>query len=142
LKTILHNRWIYAFSILFIIGDAYLSYKGNLILNVIPFVLIITYVAFYHFDKLFMILVFFTPLSVNIEEFVGGDIGLFLPTEPILFGMLMLIFFNQAKQNRFDKKILFHPISIAITLQLVWITITAITSELPMVSFKFLLTKL
>ena len=100
------------------------------------------YVAFYHFDKLFMILVFFTPLSINIEEFVDGGVGLFLPTEPILFGMLLLIFFNQLQKNRFDKAIIFHPISIAIIVQLLWITLTAITSELPLVSFKFLLTKL
>ena len=112
-----------------------------MILNVIPFALVVMYIAFYHFDKLFMILVFFTPLSVNIEEFVGGDIGLFLPTEPILFGMLLLIIFNQVKHNRFEKSIIFHPISIAIILQLIWITLTAFTSELPLVSFKFLLTK-
>ena len=111
-------------------------------LNLIPLILIMSYVAFYHFDKLFVMLVFFTPLSVNIEEFVDGGVGLFLPTEPILFGMMLLILLNQLKQNKFDKKIIFHPISILIILQLLWITITSITSELPIVSFKFLLTKL
>lgn len=111
-------------------------------LNLIPFVLVMAYVAFYHFDKLFMILVFCTPLSVNIEEFVDGGVGLFLPTEPILFGMLMLIIFNQLQKNRFERAIVFHPISVIIIIQLLWITFTAITSELPMVSFKFLLTKL
>ena len=111
-------------------------------LNIIPFVLVMAYVAFYHFDKLFMILVFFTPLSINIEEFVDGGVGLFLPTEPILFGMLMLIIFNQLQKNRFDRAIIFHPISIIIILQLLWIVFTSITSELPLVSFKFLLTKL
>lgn len=111
-------------------------------LNIIPFVLIMAYVAFYHFDKLFMILVFCTPLSINIEEFVDGGVGLFLPTEPILFGMLMLIIFNQLQKNRFDRAIIFHPISIIIILQLLWIVFTSITSELPLVSFKFLLTKL
>ena len=111
-------------------------------LNIIPFVLVMAYVAFYHFDKLFMILVFCTPLSINIEEFVDGGVGLFLPTEPILFGMLMLIIFNQLQKNRFDRAIIFHPISIIIILQLLWIVFTSITSELPLVSFKFLLTKL
>ena len=111
-------------------------------LNIIPFVLIMAYVAFYHFDKLFMILVFCTPLSINIEEFVDGGVGLFLPTEPILFGMLMLIVFNQLQKNRFDRAIIFHPISIVIIIQLLWIVFTSITSELPLVSFKFLLTKL
>jgi O-antigen ligase len=141
-KSILHNRWVYVISFLFILGNTYYALNNNLVLSVIPFALIVIYIAFYHFDKLFLALVFFTPLSVNIEEFVGGDIGLFLPTEPLLFGMMLLIIFNQLKANRFDNQIFFHPISIIIIVQLLWTTITAITSELPLVSFKFLLTKL
>lgn len=119
-----------------------MMYKGNIILNVLPFALVIVYVALYHFEHLFYFLVFFTPLSVNIEEFVSSGIGLYLPTEPILFGMLLLIILNQVRQNQFNIAILKHPITILITLQLLWILITAINSELPLVSFKFLLTKL
>jgi len=142
LKTILHNRWLYVISFLFIIANAYLTYKGNLILNVIPFALIVVYIALFKFDVLFMLLVFFTPLSINIEEFTNGAIGLFLPTEPILFGMLLIIIFNSFFKNIFDKSIVLHPISIVIILQLLWIFMTALSSELPLVSFKFLLTKL
>jgi len=119
-----------------------MMYKGNLILNIIPFALVIVYTALYHFNKLFLFLVFFTPLSVNIEEFVGGDVGLFIPTEPILFGMLLLIILNQFKKNQFPVEIIRHPISILIILQLIWILITSVNSEMPLVSFKFLLTKL
>ena len=119
-----------------------MTLHGNLLLNVLPFALVIVYVAIYHFDNLFLFLVFFTPLSVNIEEFVGGNIGLFLPTEPILFGMLLLIALNQTKRNQFPFEIIKHPVSILIILQLIWIFITALNSELPLVSFKFLLTKI
>ena len=117
-------------------------YKGNLILNVLPFALVLIYVAIYHFDYLFYFLVFFTPLSVNIEEFVSSNVGLFLPTEPLLFGMFLLIILNQVRHNQFNFAILKHPVSILIILQLFWILVTAINSELPLVSFKFLLTKL
>jgi len=142
LKTILHNKWLYVISFLFILTNTYLTYKGQLILNVIPFALIIVYVALFHFDKLFMILVFFTPLSINIEEFTNGAIGLFLPTEPILFGMLLIIIFISLQKPVFDRSILLHPISIVFFIQLLWIFFTALNSELPLVSFKFLLTKL
>ncbi|MGV6860440.1 MAG: O-antigen ligase family protein [Putridiphycobacter sp.] len=141
-KAILHNRWLYVISFLYIVTNAYLTYQGNLILNVLPLALLVVYIAFFHFDTLFMILVFFTPLSINIEEYTGGAIGLFLPTEPILFGMLLLIVFNSLKQNLMTKAILVHPISVVIILQLIWIFFTALNSELPAVSFKFLLTKL
>ena len=119
-----------------------MMYHGNVILNVLPFALILVYVAFYHFENLYYFLVFFTPLSINIEEFVSSNVGLFLPTEPLLFGMLLLIVLNQVKKNQFHIAIIKHPISILIILQIIWIFITAVHSELPLVSFKFLLTKL
>lgn len=100
------------------------------------------YTAFYHFDKLFLCIVFFTPLSINIEEFVSANVGLFLPTEPLLFGMLLLILFNQFRKNQFSSSFLSHPVTILFILQLVWIFLTAITSTHVGVSFKFLLTKL
>ncbi len=135
-------RWFYVLVSLFIIANLYYTFNGEVLLNVIPVALILVYVAIYYFDKLFLFVVLCTPLSINIEEFVGGDIGLFLPTEPLLFGMLLLILINQLRKNRFDKNFLKHPITIIFILQFSWIFLTAITSSNPMVSFKFLLTKL
>jgi O-antigen ligase len=120
----------------------YFIIKGEYFLCAAPIALLLVYTAFFHFEKLFYFLVISTPLSVNIEEFVGGDMGLFLPTEPLLFGMLLLILFKLFQQNQFDQKFLKHPITIIFILQFIWIALTAITSELPLVSFKFLLTKL
>ena len=100
------------------------------------------YAAFYHFDKLFLFVVLFTPLSINIEEFVSTQVGLFLPTEPLLFGMLLLIFFKQLQKNQFDTGFLKHPITLIFISQFCWILLTSITSTHPEVSFKFLLTKL
>lgn len=142
MKALLNTRGFYLASVLFLIANLYMIYKGEYILSAVPIGLLLIYVAFYHFDLLFFFVVAATPLSINIEEFVGGDIGLFLPTEPLLFGMLMLIVFNQIRQNQFDRAFLRHPITIIFCIQLLWIVITAITSELPAVSFKFLLTKL
>jgi O-antigen ligase len=142
MKAILNTRIVYLLAALFLGFNMYLTYKGEMILNVVPFALLLTYTAFYHFDKLFLFVVLFTPLSINIEEFVGGDIGLFLPTEPLLFGMLLLIIINQMRKNHFDVSLIKHPITIIFIIQLLWIALTAITSEIPSVSFKFLLTKL
>jgi O-antigen ligase len=142
MKALLNSRGVYLAAALFLLVNMYMIFKGEYFLNAIPVALLLVYTAFYHFDKVFLFVVLFTPLSVNIEEFVGGDIGLFLPTEPLLFGMLLLIMFNQLKQNQFDSKFHKHPITIIFILQLCWIALTTVTSELPFVSFKFLLTKL
>lgn len=135
-------RWFYALVALFLAANLYYTYKGDIILNAVPIAFLLMYTAFYHFDKLFLFVVFFTPLSVNIEEFVSAQVGLFLPTEPLLFGMLLLLIFNQLQKNQFDTRFLKHPITIIFILQLLWILLTAITSTHPAVSFKFLLTKL
>lgn len=135
-------RWFYALVTLFLVANLYYSFKGDIILNAIPVAFLLMYTAFYHFDKLFLFIVLFTPLSINIEEFVSADVGLFLPTEPLLFGMLLIIIFNQLRRNQFDKRFLTHPITIIFFLQFAWIILTSITSSHPEVSFKFLLTKL
>jgi putative inorganic carbon (HCO3(-)) transporter len=134
-------RWFYLLVILFLAANLYFTYKGDILLNAIPFGLLLMYTAFYHMDKLFMLIVFFTPISINIEEFVSSDVGLFVPTEPLLFGMLLLMIFNQLKRNQFDRAFLIHPITLIFIAQLCWIFLTALTSPHPLVSFKFLLTK-
>ena len=141
-KALLNMRWFYALVTLFLVANLYLTFKGDVILNAIPVACLLMYTAFYHFDKLFLFIVLFTPLSINIEEFVSADLGLFLPTEPLLFGMLLIIVLNQLRKNNFDSAFLSHPVTIIFIIQLAWILLTAITSTHPMVSFKFLLTKL
>jgi len=44
--------------------------------------------------------------------------------------------------GKFDGKVLRHPVTIAIILYLLWMLITSITSSLPIVSLKFLISKL
>ena len=142
MKSLNYTHWFYLLVFLFLGANLYFIYKGDIILNALPIGLLLVYTAIYHLDKLFLFIVVFTPLSVNIEEFVGGDIGLFLPTEPLLFGMLLLIVYRQLQKNQFDLAFIKHPITIIFMLQLCWIFLTCLTSELPLVSFKFFLTKL
>ena len=142
MNALLNTRGFYLFTGLFLLANLFLISRDEYILCVLPIALLLVYTAFFHFDKIFYLIIVFTPLSINIEEFVGGDIGLFLPTEPLLFGMLILIIYNQMRKNQFETEFIKHPITIIFILQLIWIFITCITSELPLVSFKFLLTKL
>ncbi|MBT3207936.1 MAG: O-antigen ligase family protein [Bacteroidetes bacterium] len=109
----------------------------------IPFLLLIVMLTFFSIEKVVLLIVFFVPLSVPLSEFVG-DIGIdiYMPTEPILFGIMILFIIKILFEQKFDKKILVHPISIAIYFNLFWILFTSISSTIPMVSFKFLLSRL
>ena len=62
---------------------------------VIPFLLIIVYLAYFRLDTLFWIIIFCTPLSINLDQYELGGIGLFLPTEPLLFGLLLVFSLKQ-----------------------------------------------
>ena len=69
-------------------------------------------------------------------------IDMSLPTEPLIFGAMLIFFIKLILDRSFDKKIYKHPISIVIYFYLGWILITCITSTMPLVSFKFFLSRL
>ena len=96
---------------------------------------------FFSYDKVLFLIAFLTPLSINLE---GLDIGLSLsvPVEPLLFGVLFFFIAKLLYEKKFDNKIARHPISIVIYLMFIWILITTITSELPLVSIKYLLSRI
>ena len=137
----LKTYWIYIFSFVFIILNSYLVIKEFYYLALVPCALALVFMAFFRLDKLMWFIVFSTPLSINLEELDIGGIGMYIPTEPLMFGVMLLFFFKLLLEKNFDSKIIKHPITLAIFVNLVWITITSITSEMPVVSFKFLLAR-
>ncbi|RFC54648.1 O-antigen ligase family protein [Brumimicrobium aurantiacum] len=117
-------------------------FNDNYFFNALPLVLIIAYLGFFHTSTAFLLVAFCTPLSVNLEEFTDGKIGLFLPTEPILFGLMLLVIMKELKKPSIGKAFWMHPITLSIGFYLMWVFMTSITSSNPLVSFKFLLMKL
>ncbi len=107
----------------------------------IPFVIAILGLAIFSLDRLLILIVFFAPLSLNLK-YKSLSSGLFLPTEPLLFGVMLLVILKVIYDGGFDRKVLKHPITIALGINLIWMFFTSITSELPVVSFKFLVSRL
>jgi len=138
-----HYGWVFILTLLFIIANAIFMANGLIYLAFLPFVLLICYLAVVSFDKLFFLVVFFVPLSIPLDLFapsLGFDLQ--LPTEPILVILLGLFIFRLIYEKKIDRDILLHPISIAIYVNLVWIFITSVTSSIPIVSFKFFISRL
>lgn len=141
MEALKKNYLLFALTLLFIGVNFYFIFNDNYFFSAIPLVLIVIYLGIFHPNTLFLSIGFFTPLSLNIEEFNGGGIGLFLPTEPILFGLMLLIIFREVKSRTIPSKFWKHPITLSLAFYLAWILITSITSTHPLVSFKFLLMK-
>lgn len=82
-----------------------------------------------------------TPFSLNIKLKEFG-LAISLPGEPLMMGILILFIFKILYDIKIEKKILYHPITLALMANISWITITSITSTMPWVSFKYLLSRL
>ena len=129
--------------ILFLSVNLLFTYKDLYFLNLLPIVLLVVFAALFALDKLFLFVVFCTPLSLNLEQLNIGGIGMYLPTEPILFGIMLVFLYKQFFGSiKRDTRILNHPITLAILFNLGWIFITSLTSEDPLISFKFLLSRM
>lgn len=128
-------------SALFIVIASMLIWMDLPFLMLFPFALIAIYATIYHQEFIFLALAFLTPLSVNIEEYVDG-FGLFLPTEPLMFGLMILLVLQHVRKRTIPTYVFSHLIVKVVGLYLLWILVTSITSSHPVVSFKFLLAKL
>ena len=118
-------------------------YREIYFLNVLPFILGLIFLAFIRLDIILYIIVFCTPISIPLMEFNRSSaIDFSIPTEPMLFGVMIIVIFKAVKDGYVDKKIMTHPVTYAILFNLLWILITSLTSTLPLVSFKFLLARL
>ena len=134
----------YCVSVLFLVLNLYfVVQRETLIVSFLPIILAIVLVAIIRLDNLLLLVAFLTPLSLPLHNLVEGlSFDMFLPTEPLLFGILILFIFKLAENKGFDRAILKHPISYALYFYLGWMFVTSITSTLPVVSLKFWLSKL
>ena len=107
----------------------------------LPPVLLVVWLTLYRLDWAMWIIVFATPISVNLTDLTGGA-GLSVPTEPMLVLVTLIALVKMILQGEFDRNIIRHPISIAIYIYLIWMLFTAITSQLPLVSLKQLATRI
>ena len=118
-----------------------LIWQDQAYLSLFPAGLLAIYFAIFQTEKLFIAIAFLTPLSINIEEF-NSSFGLFLPSEPLLFGLMLWLSALQIYRPFMPKNLWRQPILFSVGVFLLWIFISSITSSHPLISFKFLLAKL
>lgn len=145
MNKILHRvglRWFFAITAVFLLLIVTAILTEQFVLLFAPAFFIVVYLAIFHLDKLLLLVVFFTPLSINIEELGIESYGLYLPTEPILFGLLLVFTVRQFYRNQMDTAFFKHPVTIALIIYMVWMFVTCISSEYPVVSWKYYLARL
>lgn len=111
----------------------------------IPLFLAVITMALLRLDLLLTTVAFLTPLTTSLKELgIYNPIGveMALPTEPILFGLMIVAWVKMFSDKTLFKGLYTHPISIAIGAYLFWLLFTSISSSMPIVSLKLLVTRL
>ena len=119
----------------------YFVSKNQYYAFVLPFGIFFLLLYFFALDKLIWFIVFLTPLAITIKDSNFG-LGVSLPTEPLMAGVLLLFIIKIFYDWRFDKRFIKHPLTLAIFFNLLWLLLTSITSELPVVSIKYFISRL
>jgi oligosaccharide repeat unit polymerase len=134
--------WLYLAAAVFLAVNLYLVVQKDIyFVFALPLVLGVLLLYVFSIDKVVLLISFLTPLSLNIEDIEVG-LGISLPVEPMLFGVLILFFTKLIYERQYDLKIASHPIALVIYIMLFWMIITTFTSELPLVSIKYLISRL
>lgn len=133
--------WVYGISFAFLVANTICIAREFFWLNLLPPVLMVIYMAITRLDKLLLFCVFLVPLSVNLSS-NEIRLGLSLPVEPILIGILLLSFIRLLHTGKINRDFIRHPVTLAILFNLAWILITSITSQMPLVSFKWMMSRL
>ena len=143
-KAAIRISFFYLVSASFILLNLFFMVKRDqVVINALPVLFAIRLLVIYSFDKIVYLVVLMSPLSVQLSELVPGlGFDMFLPTEPLLFGLLIIFLLKVIYERGFDRDLLKHPVSVAIYINLAWILITAITSTMPLVSVKFWLSRI
>jgi len=133
---------IYGISIAFIAINLYLIIQHDFYWFLLfPVLVLLFFVYFFALDKFILLIVFSTPLAINFRDFEAG-FGISLPTEPMMFAVLVIFIIRLFYSFPFDKKILKHPVTVFILIHLAWMLITVLTSEMPLVSLKAFIARL
>ena len=134
--------WLYLIAALFVAVGLFLVVKKNTYLFfALPVVLGVLLLYIFSLDKVLLFTAFAVPLSVNLEALDAG-LAISLPAEPMLMGILVLFVAKMLYDGQYDKRISHHPIALVIYGMFAWMLVTTITSEMPVVSLKFLVSRL
>ena len=135
------KRWFYIIMFSFIAFSAIMLIKEQYWFAAIPIFAVIAYLAIFSVDTILLLVAFCTPLSIVLNDKSSGP-ALSIPSEPLLFGIFLIFVFKFIFEGGFDRRILYHPVTLAIGFYIAWMFVTSLTSSFPVVSFKHLLSQL
>ena len=121
--------------------NTWFVYKEIYIGLLIPIAGILLLMYIFSLDNVLLLAVFVTPIAINLGDYDFG-VSISVPSEPLLIGILFFLVLKILVEGGVGRGIVRHPVTIAILFNLSWMLITAITSDIPVVSLKYFLSQL
>lgn len=132
--------FMYSFAVLILAGIlTAVRYETN-IYALLPFGVLVAYLCIVDFRKVFFLLLFSLPFSMETE--LPGGFSTDLPSEPlvlILLGVYLLFFIKNL--SAFKRHFFYHPLTVLLGFHFLWTTVCMLMSSDSFVSIKFLLAK-
>ena len=133
----------YKFQIAILLSIIYASINFFLIIEydvywflAFPLFLLLIYFYLFSYEKILLLVFFCTPLAINLNSFnLGYSVS--FPTEPLLAGLVILFLMRLLSSYPYPRDIIRHPVSLLLIAQLIWMLFTSISSEYPLISFKY-----
>lgn len=132
---------VYLVTAIFVLLNTYLVCREIYLGMLIPIACILMIMYIFSLEKVLLLAVFVTPLAIDLGDYDLG-VSISVPSEPLLIGILFFIILKILLEGGIERRIVRHPVTLAILFNLSWMLITAITSDMPIVSFKYLLSRL
>ena len=133
-------RWFYAIGLAFLALVLTGVYFEILYLAALPLVFVFLWLLSTQTRTILLLTIFAVPLSIPVND-VGGGLGMSFPTEPIIILLFFGILLKLINGYTFDKCILTNSLTLIILLDLLWNFNTSLFSSMPVVSFKFLISR-
>ena len=112
-------RWFYGFMISFISFSIFMLIKEKYWIAALPALAVLVYLTIFSLDVVLLLIAFCTPLAVVLNDKTSGP-ALSIPSEPLMFGVLLIFVFKFIFEGNFDRRVLYHPVTIAIGFHISW----------------------
>ena len=133
--------WLYIVAAAFVAIALWLLVKyDNYLFFAIPAVLGVLLLYIFSMDKVMLFISFVVPFSVVLDNL--EQLAVSIPAEPMLAGVMVLFFAKLLYDGKYDKNIARHPVAIVIYCMFAWMVVTTFTSSMPVVSIKFIVSRL
>jgi O-antigen ligase len=125
------------FSVIAVLLGFYFEQKFFMAL---PFIALPVYLGIADFRKLYFLLLFCLPLAIEFD--VSESLGTDLPSEPLMVGLMLVVFAYVFKHiRRLDFSFFRNALMLMLVIHFLWIVLATFTSLVPVLSVKFLLAK-